>query len=176
MRARTALLAAALVVGGCGSSSDTVTVTRTETETVTRTETTAADATALPDAVEETRRGILAAAEAKDWDALEPYVTDRLNYTFGGPVEGGAIAYWKRLEAKGEDPLGTLARILQLPSTLTQGTYIWPWAYSVQQSELTAYEKQLLGDLADDYVDGSYYGWRAGIAPDGTWTFFVAGD
>jgi hypothetical protein len=175
VRPLVALLAVA-VVAGCGSSETTVTVTRTETETVTRTETAAADATALPEAVERTRRALLEAAQARDLRALEPYVTDRLGYTFGGPVEGGAVAFWKQLAEQGEDPLATLATILQLPSTLAQGNYIWPWVYSVPQTDLTEYERQLLGDLADSFDGTTYLGWRAGIAPDGTWIFFVRGD
>ena len=36
---------------------------------------------------------------------------------------------------------------------------------------------ELLGDLAFYTGAGSgYLGWRAGIEPDGTWRFFIAGD
>ena len=170
--------AAAAMLAGCGSSTttQTVTVTRTETATVTETSAGGADASTLPEPVRRTRDGLLEAAQSGDVEALEPYVTDRLSYSFGGPVEGGAVAYWTQLEAQGEDPLGTLATILQLPWTLSQGTYVWPWVYSVSASDLAEYEKQLLGDLSDDFVGGNYYGWRTGIAPDGTWLFFVAGD
>ena len=163
-----------LVATGCGGSTETVTVTetRTTTETVT-----APAASPLPEAVDRTRGGLLAAAKAGDYDALELYVTDRLSYSFGGPFEGGAIAYWKHLEqTTDERPLAQLARVLQLPPTISMGSYVWPWAYSVPANELTAYERRLLGPLADSYAGESYYGWRAGIAPDGTWIFFVAGD
>jgi len=171
-----ALLAvlAAVLLAGCGGSAETVTVTTTVTQTVT--ETAPGDATALPDAVEETRRGLLEAAQSGDVEALEPFVTDRLSYTFGGPVEGGAIEYFKQLEAQGQDPLGTLAKLLQLPYTLAQGNYVWPWVYSVQATDLTDYEKQLLGEFADDFAGTTYLGYRVGIGPDGTWIFFVAGD
>ena len=65
MRALLAVVAAVLLAG-CGESTETVTVTSTVTQTVT--ETAAGDATALPDAVEETRRGLLEAAQsALDW-------------------------------------------------------------------------------------------------------------
>ena len=173
MRALLALLAAVLLAG-CGESTETVTVTSTVTQTVT--ETAAGDASALPDAVEETRRGLLEAAQSGDVEALEPFVTDRLSYTFGEPVEGGAIEHFRQLEAQGQDPLGTLAKLLQLPYTLAQGNYVWPWVYTVQASDLTDYEKQLLGEFADDFAGQTYLGYRVGIAPDGTWIFFVAGD
>ena len=173
MRALLAVLAAVLLAG-CGDSTETVTVTSTVTQTVT--ETAAGDASALPDAVEETRRGLLEAAQSGDVEALEPFVTDRLSYSFGGPVEGGAIEYFKQLEAQGQDPLGTLAKLLQLPYTLAQGNYVWPWVYTVQATDLTDYEKQLLGEFADDFAGTTYLGYRVGIAPDGTWIFYVAGD
>jgi hypothetical protein len=174
VRALLAVLAAVLLAG-CGSSTQTVTVTSTVTQTVTETAPTG-DATALPDEVEETRRGLLEAAQSGDVEALEPFVTDRLSYTFGEPVEGGAIEHFRQLEAQGQDPLGTLAKLLQLPYTLAQGNYVWPWVYTVQASDLTDYEKQLLGEFADDFADQTYLGYRVGIAPDGTWIFFVAGD
>jgi hypothetical protein len=172
------LVAVVALLAACGGGAETTTVvvTETETETETVTETAAGDATALPAAVEETRRGLLEAAESGDVEALEPYVTDRLSYSFGGPVEGGAIEHFRRLEEQGEDPLGTLSRILQLPYTLAQGNYVWPWVYSVQATDLTDYERQLLGELADDFAGTTYLGYRAGISPDGTWIFFVAGD
>jgi hypothetical protein len=173
VRALLAVLAAVLLAG-CGNSTETVTVTTTVTQTVTATA--PGDATALPDAVEETRRGLLEAAQSGDVEALEPFVTDRLSYTFGEPAEGGAIEYFRQLEAQGQDPLGTLAKLLQLPYTLAQGNYVWPWVYSVQATDLTDYEKQLLGEFADDFAGTTYLGYRVGIAPDGTWIFFVAGD
>lgn len=173
MRALVAV-AAAVLLAGCGGSTETVTVTTTVVQTVTAPS--PGDATALPDAVEETRRGLLEAAESGDVEALEPFVTDRLNYTFGEPVEGGAIEYFRRLEAEGQDPLGTLAKLLQLPFTLAQGNYVWPWVYTVPATDLTDYEKQLLGEFADDFAGTTYLGYRVGIAPDGTWIFFVAGD
>jgi hypothetical protein len=46
--------------------------------------------------------------------------------------------------------------------------------------DLTAHERELLAPLRPlgrVFVEGTgYLGWRAGIAPDGTWSFFVAGD
>lgn len=163
-------------MAGCGGSTETVTVSETVSVTETVTETAAAPSP-LPEPVERTRAGILEAARAGDYDALGPYVTDALNYTFGGPYEGGAIAYWRNLEeTTDERPLEALARVLELPPTLSGGLYVWPWAYTVPANQLTGYERGLLGPLADSYAGQSYLGWRAGIRPDGTWVFFVAGD
>ena len=97
-------LTAAVLFAGCGGAATTETVTVSETETAAG----ATDAQWPPEPVRRTQEGLLEAAQSGEVDALAPYVTDRLSYSFGGPVEGGAIAYWKQLEADGEDPLGTL--------------------------------------------------------------------
>jgi len=161
----------------------TVTSTRTDTETETRTETTTETETVeaavgLPPKVAQKHAAILAAAESGDYEQLRPLIPDRFSYTFGLPPEGGPIAYWQQVEQQsGERPIEILARILRMPYTLYRGTYVWPFAYDKQPDELTPYERRLLGDLADDFGAGSgYLGWRAGIEPNGTWSFFIAGD
>jgi hypothetical protein len=178
-------LAAILAVAACGGTetvTTTVEVTQTETatETVTETatETVEAAPAGLPEPVAETHSALLAAARSGDYEALRPLLPDGFSYTFGGPVEGGPVAYWQRVEQEsGEVPIEILARILELPYTLFGGTYVWPFAFDKQPDELTGYERELLGDLADAFGQGSgYLGWRAGIEPDGTWRFFIAGD
>jgi hypothetical protein len=173
-------LAGALLLGGCGGTETvTVTVSETETETLTATETTTEPvAVGLPRPVGETHAALLAAAEAGDYEALRPLLPDDFSYTFGLPDEGGPIAYWQELEEAGEEsPIEILGRILELPYTLSAGTYVWPFAFDKQEDELTRHERRLLGDLAVYSGAGSgYLGWRAGIEPDGTWRFFIAGD
>jgi hypothetical protein len=182
----------ALFLVGCSGDREGATVTETdtvtveaETETVTVTErVTETDAGAkqtavgLPEPVAETHAALLAAAESGDYEALRPLLPSQFSYTFGGPARGGPIAYWRRVEAEsGERPIEILVRILRMPYTLSRGTYVWPFAYDKQPDELSAHERQLLGDLADAFGAGSgYLGWRAGIEPDGTWSFFIAGD
>jgi hypothetical protein len=157
---------------------ETVTATTTATET-----TTATPETGLPPEVEETRVALLEAAESGDYEALRPLVpATGFEYTFGGPVEGGPIAYWQELErTTDERPLETLALVLQMPYTLSRGIYVWPFVYDVAAiSDLSPHERTLLsslGDLDTLFAPGTgYLGWRAGIEPDGTWVFFVAGD
>jgi hypothetical protein len=181
------VLLGALALAGCGGT-ETVTVTVTEretttetaTETVTQTETAAAEPVGLPPAVAETHAALLEAAESGDYEALRPLIpASGFSYTFGGEVQGGPIAYWQLLERQvDERPIEILARILRLPYTLSGGRYVWPFAYDKQEDELTAHERQLLGDLANSYsgAGSGYLGWRAGIEPDGTWRFFIAGD
>lgn len=177
-----AALAGVLALAGCGGT-ETVTVTesRTETETETVAETTTvteATSVGLPAPVAETHAALLAAAESGDYEQLRPLLPEEFSYTFGTPVEGGPIAYWQQVEAEsGESPIDRLAEVLRLPYTLYAGTYVWPFAYDKQRNELTGYERRLLGDLAVYSGAGSgYLGWRAGIDPDGTWRFFIAGD
>jgi hypothetical protein len=172
-----------LALAGCAGGTETVTTTRSVTATETATETVVetvveASVIGLPEPVAETHAALLEAAEAGDYEALRPLVPAQFSYTFGVPVEGGPIAYWQQVEAEsGESPLEILARILRMPYTLTAGTYVWPFAFDKQPGDLTDHERELLGDLGESFGAGSgYLGWRAGIEPDGTWRFFIAGD
>jgi hypothetical protein len=178
-------LAGALALSACGGETVTVTTTETETRTETATETvtqteTVAEQVGLPPPVAETHAALLAAADAGDYEALRPLLPrSGFSYTFGLPAEGGPIAYWQRLEDEsGESPIEILSRLLRMPYTLSGGMYVWPFAYDKQEDELTDHEREILGDLADDYsgAGSGYLGWRAGIEPDGTWRFFIAGD
>ena len=63
-----------------------------------------------------------------------------------------------------------------MPYTVLAGNYFFPFAYDKEPAELGPYGRRVLGDLVDDYVGESYYGWRAGISADGRWTVYVAGD
>jgi hypothetical protein len=154
-----------------------VTETVTRTETATQTETVVVG---LPEAVAAKRLAILEAARSRDADAVAALAADQFSYTFGGPVEGGPAAYWRELEANGEQPLEALAAILELPDTLANGIYVWPFVYDKTEDQVTDYERELLSTLPADAATfvpgGGYLGWRAGIEPDGDWIFFVSGD
>jgi hypothetical protein len=145
-------------------------------------ESTSSQPTALPAAVESTRAALLAAAESGDYEALRPLIPAQFEYTFGSPVDGGPIAYWQKLaRTTDERPLEALAAVLKMPYVLIRGFYYWPWAHAATRSEdLSPHERELLAPLGTPnelFPEGSgYFGWRAGIAPDGTWVFFVAGD
>jgi hypothetical protein len=174
-------LAAVLLLAACaGGETDTVSVTETQVETETATETvteTVAEPVGLPPDVAETHAALLEAAESGDYELLRPLVLEEFSYTFGRPGEG-PIEYWQQVEADtDESPIEILARLLRLPYTLSSGTYVWPFAFDKTEDELTRHERRLLGDLAAfSGAGGGYLGWRAGIAPDGTWRFFIAGD
>jgi hypothetical protein len=143
----------------------------------------AATSSGLPTPVDETRARLLEAAESGDYEALRPLISDTsFKYTFGDGVEGGPIAYWRELERTTDQrPIEALADVLRLPYALSRGSYAWPWAHAVSSSDdLSPHERELLAPLglpSQLFPEGAgYYGWRAGIAPDGTWVYFVAGD
>jgi len=144
---------------------------------------TTASPSGLPATVAQTHAELLAAAESGDYEALAELIPSTgFEYTFGSPVDGGPVAYWQELEQTTvERPIESLATILKMPYVLSRGYYVWPWTYTVESAEdLSEHERELLAPLGDPsafFPEGAgYFGWRAGIAPDGTWTFFVAGD
>ena len=170
------------VVAGIAASVGLGVGEQTETTTVTEMGETSAES-AVPAAVESTRLALLRAAEDGNYEAVRDLIPlDGFEYTFGGPVEGGPVAYWQELErTTHERPLEILAAILEMPYTLSHGIYVWPFAYTLTGvDDLTPYERTLLtplGDLDTLFAAGTgYLGWRAGIDPDGKWVFFVAGD
>jgi hypothetical protein len=133
----------------------------------------------LPEPVAQTHAALLAAAEAHDEQALEALIEENeFRYTFGENVPGGALAFWRSTEEQtGTDPIDTLARVLRLPYVLSQGIFVWPFAYDKEPGEMSEYELSLLGDLfPEGATEVGYLGWRAGIRPDGRWVFFIAGD
>jgi hypothetical protein len=157
--------------------SETVTVTRTET--VTETSTVVEGDIGVPAAVEAKRAAILRAAEARDYEGLAQLADPTFKYTFGSPVPGGPAAFWRQAEKQGQHPLEALVAVLKLPYTLSRGLYVWPFAYDKTQDEITQYERILLKKIPPPGATvgpQGYLGWRAGIRPDGSWIYFVAGD
>ena len=147
-----------------------------KTTTVTVARTTEAG---VPAAVAVKRAAMLRAARAKDYDALARLADPTFRYTFGSDVPGGPAAYWRQAEQRGEQPLEALAAVLQMPYTLSSGMYVWPFAYDKTADQITQYEAQLLSRIPPGGTSvgpEGYLSWRAGIRPDGSWIYFVAGD
>jgi hypothetical protein len=111
----------------------------------------------LPEPVAQTHAAVLAAAEAHDEQALEALIEpSEFRYTFGEDVPGGALAFWRTTkEQTGTDPIDTLARVLKLPYVLSQGLFVWPFAYDKEPGEMSEYELSLLGDLMPEGVTRS---------------------
>lgn len=144
---------------------------------MTTTRTVTAPPPGVPAAVEHTRSKLLAAAESGDYEQLRPLIPAK-GFAFSyGASSGGPVAYWKNVEqTTGQKPIAILASILRMPYTLNRGIYVWPFAYDKRKGDLSAYDRGLLGPLVKRYVGEDYYGWRAGIKPDGSWIFFISGD
>ncbi|MCW2924739.1 MAG: hypothetical protein JWM98_2143 [Thermoleophilia bacterium] len=138
----------------------------------------------LPPAVARTRHELFDAASACDFDSLGTIAgRNTAGFGFTSGTETDPAAYWRSVDAK-QRTLERLARILTGPYVVTnQGSraFAWPNTYTdaptasdyaalvrsgaYTQAEADAFRK-----------DGSYYGYRVSIAPDGTWQFFTVGD
>lgn len=142
----------------------------------------------LPQPVAATRAAIVDAAVDCDFArlaALASQGTRPFTASFGGTAD--AAEHWQQAESSGQEPLRYLVGLLNRPfagrdaGASTQ--YVWPSAYAYEGWEaVPAAERQALEPLYDDadFRDfarfGSYTGYRVGVAADGEWQFFVAGD
>lgn len=141
----------------------------------------------LPDPVLNTRRAVLEAAVACDYDQLAELASGHefFNYSFGD--EGDFAGFLQEGEAAGNDPLRSLVLIFgmtEIENELSNRKgWIWPaaagaddWA-SVPQPQkdelLRLYSQQDLDVFAGN---GAYIGYRTSIDPEGRWLYFVAGD
>lgn len=136
----------------------------------------------LPSAVDATRADIFNTARTCNFAGLVSVAQDhgaQLKFTYGTSTD--AAAYWRSQEAKGERPLGVLALVLNTPYAKDRaGDYVWP-AVAAKDTPTDA-DWTTLTDIypapriATYRRAGSYYGWRVGITPTGTWSFFLQGD
>jgi hypothetical protein len=149
------------------------------------------DINKAPEPVRKMREQIVEAAASGDLERLRPLMgtgADQTQVTVGEPTDD-PIGTLKDLSG---DPDGDeiLAIMLDVISTgfvhVGQGTpeemYVWPYFAEKDLKTLTPPERvELLrivtaGDLSDMQEFGGYNFYRVGIAPDGKWKFFTAGD
>jgi hypothetical protein len=144
----------------------------------------------LPAPVRETRRQLIEAARSGDMEQLRALMEaepDPPAVAFGDP--GDPIEYLKALsgDAEGREILAILLEVLESGySHVGAGTpdelYVWPYYAHYPIEALTPEQVVELFTLltAADYEDmksyGAYTFFRLGIAPDGRWLFFIAGD
>jgi hypothetical protein len=130
-------------------------------------------------AVLATHAALLAAARAGDWDAIAAQLPSDGRFTASHGAGDDPIAYYRSLP---RDPLPDLVTILEAPSGRLEGMFVWPDVHArvpftvdeAERAELDAHYGA--GSITAWVEQGSYTGWRVGIAPDGTWRFLVAGD
>ena len=134
----------------------------------------------LPAPVARTREAIFAAATACDFARLGELAGPTLRYTFGEHED--AVAYWRAAEERGEKVLARMAEVLLRAPAEQAGLWTWPGFFLRPTAEWTAEDRaeaeRLLADDELAGVDemGQYLGYRIGIAADGRWQYFVAGD
>jgi len=148
------------------------------------------DLSKLPAPAARTRERILEAARSGSLDRLLIVMQSNETlpvFSFGN--EKDPIAFWKAMYPASEG-LEILAILIQVLETgfvhIHKGTpqemYVWPYFAHVPLKGLTPDQKVELFRIVtgSDYRKmkefGAYIFYRVGIAPDGIWHFFVAGD
>jgi hypothetical protein len=148
------------------------------------------DVSRLPAPVARMRARIIEAARTGDLDKLVTVMqTNETMPIFSFANERDPIAYWRTNypESGGLEVLSTLLEILDMgfvhvDAGTPQDMYVWPYFAYVPLKELTPAQKVELFKVVtgSDYRAmqdfGAYVFYRLGIAPDGTWHFFVSGE
>ncbi|HEX9905960.1 MAG TPA: hypothetical protein VGA77_13445 [Propylenella sp.] len=146
--------------------------------------------TDLPEPVRAMRQKLMDAARSGDMEQLRALMMEQPeppSVSLGDP--GDPIEYLKALssDADGREILAILLEVLESGFVhIGEGTdaelFVWPY---FAQYPLEALSSEQLVELftlltAADYEDmksyGAYTFFRVGIAPDGSWLFFLAGD
>ena len=149
-----------------------------------------ADPARLPPAVARTRDRILAAARTGDLEKLHAVMKASANRPlFAFDRDSDPVGFWKHTfpDSAGVEALAILINVLETAFVhvdvgTPQEIYLWPYFARTPLKSLTAEQKVELFRIVTgaDYKDmvefGAYAFYRVGIAPDGTWHFFVSGD
>lgn len=141
----------------------------------------------LPTAVADAREGLVDAALACDLDALSRKASEgsrAFTFSFGDPDD--AEMFWRDAERRGEHPLRLLVRLLHLRAATPDSggeLFVWPAAHgydtwtAVPEDHRAALRRVYEPEVVEGFrATDSYLGHRIGIAGDGEWIFFVAGD
>lgn len=189
-------LLAAVVVAGCGDDDDKP-ATNQDTRSTSTTPTTSTSpaeecsasgleielpaGTDLPEPVERTRMSLFADATSCDFDALAETAAENPDFGFA-PGAGDPAAYWRSVDAE-QRIMERIARLLTTPSVeKDEGGvyYAWPSVYedtpsAADYDDLVASGAYTKAEAAAFQRDGSYYGLRIAIKPDGAWHFLTSG-
>jgi len=144
----------------------------------------------LPPAVARTRERILAAARSGELAKLFAVMKEAPTIpVFSFSEDKDPVAFWKANypDSEGVEALSILVNILEtgfvhVDVGTPQEIYLWPYFARIPLKALTTPQRVELFRIVTgaDYKDmvefGVYSFYRLGIAPDGTWQFYVAGD
>jgi hypothetical protein len=148
------------------------------------------DLSRLPAPVARMRSRIIEAARTGDLDKLLTVMqTNETMPIFSFANERDPVAYWKANypESGGLEVMSILLEILDMgfvhvDAGTPQDMYVWPYFAYVPLKDLSPAQKVELFKVVTgaDYRAmqdfGAYIFYRLGIAPDGTWHFFVSGE
>jgi hypothetical protein len=148
------------------------------------------DPARLPPAVARARERILAAARSGDPQQLVAIMREGSAMpVFSFSDDSDPIAFWKANypDSDGVEALSILINVLEAGFVhadvgTSQEIYLWPYFARVPLKALTPEQRVELFRIVTgaDYKDmvefGVYSFYRLGIAPDGSWQFFVSGD
>jgi len=146
------------------------------------------DLSRLPAPVARTRERILVAARSGDPQKLAALMGENMPiFSFGNDKD--PVAFWKAIypDSGGIEALSILVMVLETGYVhVDEGTplemYVWPYFVRMSLKTLTPEQRVELfriitgADYKDMLAFGVYAFYRVGIAPDGTWLFFVTGD
>ena len=148
------------------------------------------DLSRLPVPVARMRQRILEAARSGDLEKLLLVMQSNETlpvFSFGD--EKDPIAFWKSNfpDSDGVEILATLIQILEtsfvhIARKTPQDMYVWPYFVQMPLRGLSREQKVELFRIVTgaDYKEmaefGAYSFYRVGIAPDGVWHYFVAGE
>lgn len=137
----------------------------------------------LDDDVRAMRDFLIDAALRCDESMLQTAMDEssQFSFSFGGDTD--ALGYWWDLEAAGEEPFLRLAQVLSTTPAVAAGgnVVVFPRVTTGRPEDTT---DEAIAELfwideerrATILGDSGYLDWRAGIALNGEWRFFVAGD
>ncbi len=150
------------------------------------------DLSKLPAPVERLREQIIEAAKTGDLEKLRPIIDANGDPPDFGPDDEGnsdpiGLLKLQSGDEGGREILAILIEVLEAGYVhVDVGTpdevYLWPYFARYPIDKLTPpqlvelFRLVFAGDYEDMLSNGVYDYFRAGIAPDGTWKFFVQGD
>lgn len=126
------------------------------------------------------RRRISAAAVACDYEALARLASEKgKEFSLGFGTDTDVAATWRKSEQDGVPVLAQLVKLLNLPHTQDEKVYIWPSAYSANDTpeDWKALEALYPAERLTEWREGEgYAGFRTGIDESGDWQFALRGD
>ncbi|MDX6592149.1 MAG: hypothetical protein QOJ13_1345 [Gaiellales bacterium] len=181
---RLMIVLAVLVPVACGSAEEAAgpkPSATPSTDTTTPSTVPLATVDELPQPVANTRSAILAAAAARDYDALAPLVEPRRFLSdFGFGVD--PVGPWRDRGTEALKAMETLLNMRHSVKETNEGTlYQWPrFTTDSDPTEISPAEREALLTILDEreleaasLSETGYTGPRIGILADGSWWFFI---